>query len=217
MKNSVWMTIIGFLIICPLAAAGSDLSADEIMTALEARYDVPGFKVRFLQVSTIAALDISDEAEGRIYIKQPGRMRWEYETPVPQSIITDGTSLWVWAPDDNQVMMGKASTFFGEGKGGAFLSDMSALRESFTVEKATGDPAECYTLRLIPATPTADIKEIRLTVSKEDFTIRQVSTEYTYDEIVRMTFTDTDFELQLDDGMFIFSPPVGADIVSLEE
>jgi outer membrane lipoprotein carrier protein len=217
MKKSVLMTIIGLLLICPMGAAGADLSADQIMTHLEARYNVPGFYVRFHQVTTMTSLDITYDGDGQIYIKQPGRMRWEYESPDRQFYITDGTSLWVWSPDENQVMIGKAATYFGEGKGGSFLSDITSIRKSFLVEIMPSDLAECFLLKLTPIKPTADIQEVLLTVSKETFTILQVSTDYASGNVTRYTFDLPEFDRQMDDSLFVFSIPDGADIISLEE
>ena len=217
MKKVIWITIIACLLIWPLGAVGQSLSSSEIMDRLEARYNVRGIFVRFHQTSTYKALDITDSAEGRIYIKQPGRMRWEYETPEKKYYITDGESLWVYAPEDNQVMTGKAETFFGEGKGGAFLADMTLIRKYFSVELLPEDPAGYYELKLSPIEPSGDIQAITLSVSKESFNILQVVTENGYGDDTRFTFEAPEFDRELDNALFAFTPPEGADIIPLDE
>ena len=101
------------------------------MDRVEARYDVKGIYAKFHQTSTLKALDVTDSAEGRIFIKQPGRIRWEYDSPEKQSLITNGDMLWIYRPEDNQVMIGKAATFFGESMGGVFLSDINHYPKEF--------------------------------------------------------------------------------------
>lgn len=216
MKKGIWITVIACLVTWPLCAAGQSLTPDDIMDRLEARYHVEGIFVRFHQTSTLKAMDITESAEGQIYIKQPGCMRWEYETPEKQSIITDGESLWVYRPDDHQVMMGSAATYFGEGNGGAFLADMTLIRKYFTVELAAGNPAEYYELKLTPGEPSGDIQTVTLNVSKENFNILQVATVNSYGDETHLTFEATEFGRVLDDTLFTFIPPEGVDIVPLD-
>lgn len=217
MKKCVLTAIIGFLLLCPLYAAGADLSADQIMTHLETKYDVSGIHIRFHQFSPIKDMGMTDEAEGQLYIKQPDKMRWEYESPYKLFYITDGVSLWSWEPGNDPLLLDKDGTFLNDSNGGTFLSDISSIRKSFTVELAPSDEADRYRLKLTPIKPTADIKEIFLTVSKESFTILQVSTEYANDEIIYFTFESTEFGKQLNDSMFVLSTPKGADVLLMEE
>ena len=43
-----------------------------------------------------------------VWLKKPGKMRWEYKSPSPQQIVSDGASLWVYTPELNQVNKGSA-------------------------------------------------------------------------------------------------------------
>ncbi len=217
MKKKLIIAVIGCLVLWPLTTVAATLSSSEIMNRLEARYNVKGIFVRFHQTSTLKALDVTDEADGQIYIKQPGRMRWEYQTPEKQLIITDGKSLWVYRPDDNQVITGNADTFFGEGKGGAFLADMTSIQKNFTIELAPDDPEGNYVLKLTPDTPSGDIQVVMLTVSKKTFNVLQVVTENAYGDETRLTFESPQFDQDLPDSLFEFSPPKGAEIDSFNE
>jgi outer membrane lipoprotein carrier protein len=217
MRKTILIAIIGCLLMGPFCAFGESLSPDEIMDRLEARYNVQGIFVRFHQTSTLKALDITDTADGQIYIRQPGCMRWEYEIPEKQSIITDGETVWLYRPDDNQVMTEPAETFFGEGKGGAFLADMTLIRKYFSVALEAEDPAGYYVLKLTPDPPSGDIQSVTLNVSRENFSVLQVVTENNYGDETRLTFEAPEFGRELDDELFSFTPPEGAEIFSLGE
>ena len=41
--------------------------------------------------------------------------------------------MWIYRPADNQVMVGKAPSFFADGKGFSFLSDMEAVKKKFYI------------------------------------------------------------------------------------
>ena len=121
-------------------AAPAAVTLQEIIDKIENRYTGSDFSARFDQRSTLAAMQISDTAAGKVFFKHPGMMRWEYEKPDPQTIITNGADLWIYRPLDNQVMVGKAPVYFGGGKGASFLSDIKYLRKYFDVSLEAADP-----------------------------------------------------------------------------
>ena len=200
-----------------LLAAESDLPLDEIMTRVENRYAGPGFSARFDQLSTIKAMAITDTATGKIYVKHPGKMRWAYEEPDRQIIITDGKRLWIYKPDDNQVMIGKFPAFFGDGKGASFLSDMNLVRKKFNIIKERVDEGGNYRLKLIPREKTFAISEIYLLVSKKTFDITQIITYNVDGDETRIQLSDIQYKENLNDAMFSFALPEGADIFQLDE
>lgn len=217
MKTRFFVMIVGCLLMWPLGIASGRLTSNEVMDRIEARYNVPGIFVRFQQTSSLKALDVIDSAEGRIYIKQPGKMRWEYDSPEKQSIITNGDTLWIHRPEDNQVMTGKAATFFGDGMGGVFLSDMTAIRRHFRIELTSADTDDDYTLELNPVKPSGNIQVVFLTVSKKSYILTKVVTRNAYGDETTLTFENPKFDEDLPDGLFEFFPPEGMEVLSLEE
>lgn len=215
MKIKIFSMIIGCLLMWPLEGAAGRLSSDEIMDRVEARYDVKGIYARFKQTTTLKALDVTDSAEGRIFIRQPGRMRWEYDSPEKQSIITNGDDLWIYRPEDNQVMTGKAAAFFGEGMGGIFLSNITTVRKNFGVELTGAAAAGDYELKLTPTKKLDGIETVFITVSSKTFNLVRVVTVNAYGDETSLTFEDSTFDRELDDGLFEFSPPAGTEELAL--
>src|SRR5262249_34503741 len=39
---------------------------------------------------------------GTLWLKQPGRMRWEYRLPAEKIFVTDGKTAWFYVPGDRQ-------------------------------------------------------------------------------------------------------------------
>ena len=202
------------------ATTGSDLTVDQILEQIETKYANSKFSADFIQKSTIKAMDITDLANGRVYIKYPGMMRWEYEKPEKQIIITDADKLWVYRPEDNQVMTGKAPTFFRDGKGASFLSDIRVIRQKFDISLEPGPPEESdlfYHLKLKPLEKTLDISEIRLLVSKQTFNVLQVITLNFYGDETRIDLVNFSFEDNLDDSLFSFEIPKGVNVIQIDE
>ncbi len=192
-------------------------TVDEILSGVEKRYSGSGFTARFVQQSTIKAMDITDKAEGKLFIKRPGMMRWEYETPEKQIILTDGDSLWIFRPDDNQVMTGSAPAYFGNGKGASFLSDVRVIRKQFDVNiEKTVDP-EVYRLKMIPKEKKLDITAVHLAIRKDTFEVNWIATYNSYEDETLILLTNVQFNQNIDDAVFRFQIPEGADIVQLEQ
>ena len=115
------------------SAAESNLTLEQILDRVEKHYTDKSFQAEFIQESSIKAMDIVDFASGKVFVRYPGMMRWEYEKPEKQIIITDCHKLWIYRPLDNQVLTGSAPAFFSDGKGASFLSDIKLIRQKFKI------------------------------------------------------------------------------------
>lgn len=197
------------------ASPGAGLNT--ILDGIEKRYAGKGFSAAFFQESMLKAMQISDTAEGRLIVKRPDKMRWEYVLPDKQTIITDGQSLWIYRPEDNQVMVGKAPEFFGQGKGAGFLSDMKQIRKSFKIQKVSSENQAYHRLELIPGKPSDDLSKIVLSVAKADFQVDQVVTFNAYGDETIIVLSDYQFDLNPDDGLFNMEIPDGADVVRVDK
>ena len=202
------------------ASQQNNLTVDQILENIENKYTNSKFTADFIQRSTIKAMNITDTATGKVYIKYPGMMRWEYQKPDRQIIITDGDQLWIYRPEDHQVLTGKAPTFFSDGKGASFLSDIGLIRQKFDIsleQNPTAKDDPFYHLRLIPREKTMDISEIRLMVSKKSYNIVQVVTFNFYGDETRIDFINFKFDVNLDDSLFSFTVPPGTDVLQIDE
>ena len=198
-------------------AAESDLTLEQILERMEKHYTGNNFKAEFIQESTVRAMEITDFASGKIFVRYPGKMRWEYEKPEKQVIITDGFKLWIYRPADNQLMTGSAPDFFSDGKGASFLSDITFVRKKFNISLVESKDDFFYELKLKPLEKTQDVTDIRLSVTKKTFTIIRVVTYNSYGDENRIELLNHRFNVNLEDSLFSFDPPPGTDVLQLDE
>lgn len=199
-----------------LYAGPPALSLDELVGKVEQRYSLSGFRARFDQQSTIKAMDITDSASGTIYVKRPDKMRWEYDAPEQQTVVTDGKTLWIYRQEDHQVMVGKAPEYFGGGRGAVFLSDIETIRSRFTLTLEAPDGPD-YRVKMIPLEKAYDLAQIYLTISADTFDIVEIDTYNTYQDRTRITMSHIVFDDTLSDSLFTFVIPEGTDVLELEE
>lgn len=195
-------------------ARSSDL--ETIISGIEQRYAGRGFSAGFFQESMLKAMQISDTAEGRLIVKRPGKMRWEYHLPDEQIIITNGSTMWIYRPADRQVMVGRAPDYFGQGKGAGFLSDIRQIRDSFTITLEDAQSEGYYRLRLQPLKPNPELADVILSVSRTTYQVDQVITHNAYGDETRIVLQDYKFDIQPDDSLFNFNIPEGVDVIELD-
>jgi len=196
-------------------------SLDEVVRALESSYGrINDLKADFEQTAFNKSLNQSIPAKGTVYLKKGGKLRWEYADPTPQQIVSDGTYLWVYTPELNQVNKGDAPKALG-GPAGSFLQGLGKVREEFTVRflnpanktDASGRPV----LDLTPKKPTPLMTRLVLTLDpKENYVVRQAVLYDQLQNTVTMSFNRVAFNPGLSDTLFAFTPPKGTAVVPLE-
>lgn len=187
-----------------------------ILDRVQARYAV-GFSADFSQSSTVKAMDITDTASGKVFAKRPGKMRWEYQKPESQLIISDGKTMWIYRPNDRQVMIGKAPLFFGGGKGAGFLSDIQVIRDRFHISLEPSKSPDFYLLKLVPMEKTFELKYVDLYVSRRSYQIDRVVTVNTYGDKNRIDFTHIRFGKVPADALFTFKVPKGVEQLRMSQ
>ncbi len=202
------------------SVAAADATLDEVIARIEDRYaKLEDLKASFHQTSFNKSLNQAIPAEGTVYLKKGGRMRWEYSAPTPQQIVSDGKSIWIYTPELNQVNVGAAPKVLA-GPAGSFLAGLGKLRTHFTVRflnpaRKTSDEGS-WVLDLRPVTPTPGLSRLVVEVDSREYLVRNAELYDQFDNTVRMRFTKIAANGGLPDRLFVFVAPKGAATVPLE-
>ena len=208
------------LFLLALASPARAQELDTVVDGLESTYGkMNDLKADFTQVAKNKSLGQDVKAEGTVYLKKGGKMRWEYKSPSPQQIVSDGTYLWVYTPELNQVNKGDAPKALA-GPAGSFLQGLGKVREEFTVRflnpanktDGSGRPV----LDLTPKKPTPLLTRLVLTLDPKDYVVRQAVLYDQLQNTVTMSFNRVVVNPALSDTLFAFTPPKGAAVVPLD-
>ncbi len=154
------------------------------------------------------------KATGEVLLKKPGKMRWDYQKPEKKLMISDGATLWVYEPEDEQAIKqdlrgstlpAQVSFLVGEGK----------LAQEFDASVITlpGIPPDELALKLVPKVGTAAYRYLVFGVDPKS---GQVKETIIYDQqggTNKLVFSDVQQNPSLDDAKFKFSPPSGTQIL----
>ena len=213
------VTTFTLLAVLWLSGSAAAQTLEEVVAGLEGTYGrITDLKADFTQVSNNKSLGQDIKAEGTVLLKKGGKMRWDYKSPSPQQIVSDGSSLWVYTPELNQVNKGDAPKALA-GPAGSFLAGLGRVREEFTVRflnpAAKVDGAGRHVLDLTPKNPTPFLTRLVLAVDPKDFIVQQAVLYDQLDNAVTMNFTRVVTNTGLADTLFAFTPPKGAAVVPL--
>src|SRR5437762_5071689 len=131
MRNA--LTLVVVCLSLGVASAVPAQTLEDVVRDLETAYgSMTDLRAEFTQTAFNKSLNQTIPAQGTVYLKKGGKLRWEYTEPTPQEIVSDGKQLWVYTPSLNQVNVGDAPEALA-GPAGSFLAGLGRLRAEFSV------------------------------------------------------------------------------------
>lgn len=192
---------------------GGDVKA--IATAVDAHYNrLHTLQAEFTELYRGSGIERTES--GTLWLKKPGKMRWEYRSPKEKLFVSDGKTAWFYVPEDGQARKSSAKKLDDLRSPLAFLLGKTKLEKELRGLSLAPDIAPMQSndtvLRGIPRGLEDQIGEIVLEVTPENRIVRLImqdvdgaSTEY--------RFSDQKEDVVLGDSKFGFKPPGGTEIV----
>jgi outer membrane lipoprotein carrier protein len=210
------LLLLGWSVAGP-SLAGAVPSLDEAVQSIETAYRrVTDLRASFQQTAVNRTLNQTLEAKGTLYLKKPGKLRWEYTTPTPQEIVSDAKRLWVYTPELRQVNVSDAPAALA-GPAGSFLQGLGQVREHFQARflnpAQPTDPIGQLVLDLTPKEPQPLMARLIVAVDPKSWLVRAA---VVYDELgntVTVRFGEPVVNSGLADALFVFTPPPGVVVV----
>jgi len=232
-KNNrfLWIVLLlvlvaSFVFVEPTVAA---VGAKDILAKVTERYStIDTLSARFKQVAFYQQLNRRSVSEGRVFLKGPlkdgteeipAKMRWEYEFPTKDVIVSNGVTLWMYQPDIMQVVETDASRgplpiimrlltgFSGiEGTVGGELEDdflIDIIREG----------KESWGVSMAPTYGETSFNRLVVKINKNSFLVEGVKVVDPYGVETTVSLKDIKINLGLKDRIFRFDAPKGVTVV----
>ncbi len=203
-----------------LVQAGAAWAASDEQVALDAiqkRYEeVESFKARFVQKSYVKMMNQTVEARGDVQIKKPGKMKWIYNAPDPQVLVSNHKILWLYVPEDKQVTKVPVKSIYSSNTPALFLAGKGKLTESFNVSKVSRGENVTRVL-LIPKHPDNSVERLVLFADNKNY---QIVGSSVYDKLGNKTeiqFSDIHTNMAISDDQFQFEIPKGVELLDYSE
>lgn len=189
-------------------------SAEQVASALQTKYDnIRDFTADFTQQYASGIFRKKLVERGKVQVKKPGRMRWDYTAPDKKLFVSDGISVYLWVPADNQVTVSPVPKQDEATTALLFLVGKGNLTRDFAVDFMDGAPPDAVRLRLQPKLPDRDYDWLQLQVDRRSLQIRTLTAGDRQGGQSAFTFTNIKENVGLADKTFDFKIPRGADVV----
>jgi outer membrane lipoprotein carrier protein len=193
------------------------LTAEGVADKVQAVYrGFSDLQASFAQRATNRLSGLSQEGAGRLFLKWPGKMRWEYERPETRLFLIDGKTLWSYSPTDRQAVAHEIRGAVNDSPIG-ILFGVGSLRRDFHIRAilhAGVKEGQEYLLDLTPKAQDAAFKRVILAVDRESFLIHRLTVIDLYGNTTVVEFSDLQVNAGLKDGLFHFAPPPGTEVIA---
>ena len=214
---ALWCGIGSFLALSTPAEAVDPATSSEAVTAVESFYsNVQSMEANFVQITRSPSMGTEEEQRGRILLKRPRQMRWDFTRPDRRLFVTDGQQMWIHSPEDNQVIHYQdVSGAAASGGIDSLLSEMDKLDESFNVALVEDPEASRLGHFSLALTPKAEapFKRLLLEVHKRKLTLKRILVVDSFDNETELRFTGVKVNGTVDDSQFQFDVPEDAELI----
>lgn len=201
------MTRILLILLCLLPGLASAAATDALKVFLTQTQTV---KARFAQMVLDKNLKPLQQAQGIMQFSRPGKFRWDYQKPYEQVIVGDGSKLWIYDKDLNQVTVRKLDRALGASPA-ALLSGGNDLERDYKLSN-TGMDKGLDWLEALPKSKETVFERVRMGFGKSGLEAMELRDQFGQTTVI--TFADVERNPRIAAEVFRFTPPQGADVIS---
>jgi outer membrane lipoprotein carrier protein len=196
----------------------AEQSALELAEALQRKYDaIRGFATDFVHTYRGGVLNKQLTERGRLLVKKPGKMRWEYTAPEKKLFVSDGVKIYSYVPEDRQVIVSDVPSGDRLTTPVLFLAGKGNLTRDFTssfTDPPPGAAPGSRALKLVPKTTQPDYDWLVVVVDAATLGLRGLVYSDPQGGTSTFSFTNLKENAGLTDRDFDFKVPRGVDVVT---
>ena len=199
-----------------LASVAADVKT--LAAAVDAHYNhLRSLQAEFTEVYRGSGMDRTES--GTLWLKKPGKMRWEYRSPKEKLFVSNGKDAWFYVPDDRQARKTEAKKLEDIRSPLAFLLGKTKLEKELQGLSLAPDVTPLQpgnlVLRGVPQALGDRISEVLVEVTSAHQIARIVIQEVD-GAVTEYRFSDQKENEAIPEARFQFSPPPGTETVESE-
>jgi outer membrane lipoprotein carrier protein len=200
----------------PPAAPSPPPSTDQAVANVQAFYDsAHTFRAAFTQKFWVKAYNQTKDSRGQVVFKKPGKMRWTYDDPAGNVVVSDGSQLEVYEAANKQMYIQQVNASQYPAAL-SFLTGGGKLTDTFDFEMYGGDRMHFpggYVLVGTPKQASPAYTKVLFYVDSGTSQVRRVMVIDGQGNRNRFDFDQPHINENVDDGAFVYHPPEGTTII----
>src|SRR5262245_46942700 len=175
------------LLVLPLLAWGA--TVEELKAFLQ---QTTTARARFAQMVLDKNMKQLQQATGNMQFARPGKFRWEYDKPYEQTIVGDGTRVWIYDKDLNQVTVRKLDKALGSSP--AALLAGSDIDKSYAL-KATGQQDGLDWIEAVPKARDTTFEKVRMGFGKSGLEAMELRDQFGQITVIKFSAIERNAKL----------------------
>ncbi len=201
------------------AIASAQADVHKIAERVDRRYNsLRSLEAEFTEVFRGAGMRRNES--GTLWLKRPGKMRWDYREPRPKLFISDGHTAWFYVPGEQQVRKASVKKLDDLRSPLRYLLGKTKLEKEFSGLSLAPDvsPVEPgdLVLRGIPKRMEDRVSQVLLEITPDNY-IRAITIDEADGSTTQFRFSGQKENVPVPDNRFRFSPPPGVETVEATE
>lgn len=179
--------------------------SDALSSLSEILADISSYRAEFVQQIYNQDQQLVQQSEGTLYAARPGKLRWLSEAPFEQLIVVDGTNIWRYEEDLQQVVVSGYNDDLGSTPALLLSGNVDSIGARYKVSEVGGQ------YQLLPRDEQSLFRA--MTVRFDDGKLTQLLLEDTLGQTTKLLLSNIEQNPTLDPALFEFVPPEGVDVL----
>jgi outer membrane lipoprotein carrier protein len=208
--------VLGLAIAISSAIPAADIHA--VAQAVDERYNhLRSLQAEFVEIYRGAGMERTES--GTLWLKKPGKMRWEYRSPRDKLFLSDGEDAWFYVPGERQVRRTAVKKLDDLRSPLAFLLGKTKLEKELQGLSLAPDVAPLaagdMVLRGIPKSLADRVSQVLLEITPERW-ISRILIEEVDGSVTDYRFTNQRENVDIPNRQFQFAVPDGVEVIDGE-
>ena len=206
------------VLLVSVVAAESAPDVHRLARAVDEHYNrLRSLEAEFTEIYNGSGVDRTES--GILWLKKPGKMRWEYRSPRDKLFLSDGRNAWFYLPGDKQVRKTPVKKLDDLRSPLGFLLGKTRLEKELPSLGFAPDikpliPGDLV-LRGVPGAMADRVHEVLLEVSPDN-RIHRIKIEEVDGSATDYRFAEIKENVEISDRQFQFTPPPGVETIDEE-
>jgi outer membrane lipoprotein carrier protein len=198
-----------------LATASPATDVKTLAAAVDEHYNhLHSLQAQFTELYRGSGIERTES--GTLWLKKPGKMRWEYRSPREKLFVSDGKDAWFYVPADHQARRTAARKLDDIRSPLAFLLGKTKLEKELDALSLAPDippsAPENVVLRGVPRALADSVNEILLEIAPDKRIVRIVIDEVD-GSVTEYRLSDQQEDAAIANSRFQFRPPAGTETI----
>jgi outer membrane lipoprotein carrier protein len=162
---------------------------------------------------------IQREELGTLWLKKPGKMRWEYRSPEEKLFLADGKATWLYLPAEKQARKSPLKNLEDLRSPLAFLLGKTKLEKELKALSFAPDiqawKSEDVMVRGVPRGLEDRVEQVVLEITPEH-RIARILIHAVDDSVTEYRFSNSKENVEVADKQFRFTAPAGTEVIEEE-